>query len=283
MKTDLASETVDELPYSSPPAKPAPQETPELRNKLNQLPSAARFLVWPLLVLVLIHSLLVATWAAPGTPVREEIGADNLRSYILPTFEQNWSIFAPNPRRVAVTFEVRAQMQDPSSGDTYTTDWVDLVEGEDQEIRHNFFPSRTSGMARRTADRLHNARANMNETQIEWVEANFVETPIEDLASGLRDVSGGAGATQINNYMTADQVAVNLATGYARYAWEGEVVHVQFRTSTRPAPSYQNRHEQTVDDTNPTVREYGWRAPAEISDHELEYFERYAQQAGADR
>lgn len=89
-----------------------------------------------------------------------------------------------------MTFEVRAMIEDPETGEEIVTDWVDMVEGEDQ------------------------------------------------------------------------------------------IVHVQYRTTHRPAPSYAQREEMTVDDTDRGIREYGWRAPADLAEEQVELFEPYARQAG---
>ncbi len=61
---------------------------------------------------------------------------------------------------------------------------------------------------------------------------------------------------------------------------EGEIAYVQYRTSTRPAPSWNSDPGFTVDDTTRTQREYGWRAAAELSDEQISYFEPYLKQGG---
>ncbi|WP_022873712.1 DUF5819 family protein [Nesterenkonia alba] len=252
----------------------------EQHRELNGLPVLARVLPFPLIAIALVHTMLIGLWVAPSTPLSEDIGEERIRSYVLPWFEQNWSIFAPNPRRVAVTFEIRAQVMDPETGEEITTEWIDLVEGEDAHVHHNPAPARTSKIARRTADRLHTARSRLNDDQLQWLEANYVETPIEQLRQRLNAVDGGATPAQVAAYMRADATATSLATAIAEHAWDGEVVHVQYRTTSRPAVPFERRGEMTIDETAQNDRRYGWRAPAELSEQELEYFERYARQAG---
>ncbi|MDR5712588.1 DUF5819 family protein [Nesterenkonia flava] len=246
----------------------------EQRRQLRALPQAARLLSVPVIAVVVIHSLLIALWVAPMTPIREELGNDTLRSYVMPWFEQNWSIFAPNPRRTAVTFEVRALTED-QNGERLTTEWIDLVEIEDQIVAGNPLGSRTSKITRRLADRMHSARSTMNEDQESWLEANYVETPVETLRSRLLSVEGGTGAHHVDRYMQADRSATMIATAVAERTVDGPVIHVQYRTSTRPAPSWENRHEQDLDEQNRTYRDYGWRAPAELTSAELELFDHY--------
>lgn len=253
----------------------------EQRRSLKRIPLGARLFAGLLVLVMAVHTVIIGDWAAPRTPIQDEIGSENVRSYVLPWFEQNWSIFAPNPRRVTVTFEVRAMIEDPETGEEIVTDWVDMVEGEDQIVRYNPAPPRTSKIARRTTDNLNSARSPMNDDQLNQLQANYVEAPVEQLRDDLLSIDGGADADQVDAYMSLDEVAVSLATGMAHHAWEGEIVHVQYRTTHRPAPSYTQREEMTVDDTDRGIREYGWRAPADLAEEQIELFEPYARQAGA--
>ncbi|MVT27661.1 hypothetical protein GNZ21_15090 [Nesterenkonia alkaliphila] len=194
----------------------------------------------------------------------------------MPWFEQNWSIFAPNPRRTAVTLEVRALVED-ETGERSTTEWVDLVEIEDQIVAGNPLGTRTSKITRRLADRMHSARANLNDDQVEWLDANYVETPVETLRSRLLDVEGGTGEHHVDRYMQADHAAVWIATAVAEHLHQEQIIHVQYRTSTRPAPGWAVREERDLDDQNRNYRDYGWRSPADLAENELELFEHYLQ------
>lgn len=250
------------------------------RRELKRLPQGARVLTWPLVALVLIHSLIIALWVAPSTPARDALGQDRVREYIQPWFGQNWSIFAPDPRRTAVTFEVRATVQD-ETGAVQVTDWVDLIDNEDGIVAGNPFPARTAKISRRTADRLHSAISGMNTEQREWLQADYVDTPVDQLRERLAEVDGGVGSADINRYMTADAAATAIATGVAANEWgdEAEILYVQYRTSTRPAPSW-DAEDRTIDDTTRTEREYGWRAPTELTDEEIAHFGPYLEQGG---
>lgn len=246
----------------------------EQRRRLRALPPAARLLAIPVVAAVVIHTLLIALWVAPMTPMQEELGNERLRSYVMPWFEQNWSIFAPNPRRTAVTFEVRALTED-SDGERQTTEWIDLVEVEDTIVAGNPLGTRTSKITRRIADRMHSARSNMNDAQHQWLEANYVETSVETLRSRLLNVEGGTGIHHVDRYMEADRAATAIASAVAERTVDGPVIHVQYRTSTRPAPAWQDRHERELDDQHHTYRDYGWRAPAHLTEQELELFDHY--------
>lgn len=262
-----------------PPTSGGAAPHTERRRQLRALPPIARLLTFPVVAVVVIHTLLIALWVAPMTPIREELGNENLQSYVMPWFEQNWSIFAPNPRRTAVTFEVRALTED-DDGERHTTEWIDLVELEDSIVAGNPLGPRTSKITRRIADRMHTARSTMNDAQEDWLEANYVETPVETLRTRLLNVAGGSGAHQVDRYMDADRAATAIATAVAERTAQGAVVHVQYRTSTRPAPAWRDRHERELDDQTRNYRDYGWRASTELTEQELELFDHYLDQLG---
>lgn len=279
MKADDGDSSVL-LPGGTNSARGGSVSEMERRAALRRMPRVARVLALLLAFAVVTHTALIATWVAPNNQIRQTIGASSLRAYVLPVFEQNWSIFAPNPRRTAVALEVRARIEDPQTGERSVTEWVDLVALEEAMIPGNPLAPRMSNASRRVADRLHSAVSNMNDEQRDWLQANYLTTPIEQLRTRLTDVEGDspASATQIDNYLIADRAAAALATAHAKHTAGGEVIHVQYRSSTRPVPSYTNREDQTVDDTARNERDYGWRAPVDLTDQDLEFYGRYLDQ-----
>ncbi|WP_293780629.1 DUF5819 family protein [uncultured Aeromicrobium sp.] len=192
----------------------------------------------------------------------------------LPVFDQNWRIFAPTPRRAAVTFEIRASIG--HGADQIVTDWTDLVEREDELIRGNVAPSRMALAARRTANTLTSVSGRMNEEQRRQVEANYLTTPVEELRSRLHAIDGGASSSDIDRYMLYDRIATALATMYAASVWDGEITHVQYRTSIRYVPPFESRAEVTIDDAEPTSYAYGWRATTPPPEEVVEMFAVYA-------
>ncbi len=243
-----------------------------------------RLLVWLLVVAVLGHTAVIALWVGPDNQIRAEVGAASLRSYAEPWFEQNWEIFAPTPRRVAGTFELRALVTDAETGEQRITEWVELVEGEDAMIRGNPFPPRMSLAVRRLSTRLSAAMREMNDEQRAQIEANYRTTPIEDLRQRLvgNDGENPASAWWVDRYMQFDEMSTEFATYYAHHLWDGEIIEIQYRTSNRYVPTYANRHEQTIDDAEPLVYEYGWRAAAELDEQTIELFGGYVRKAGVE-
>ncbi|MBM9463374.1 hypothetical protein JL108_07925 [Aeromicrobium sp. YIM 150415] len=215
---------------------------------------------WFLVAIVLAHTAIIALWVGPSTPLRNAVGDERLRSYVMPFFDQNWRIFAPTPRRAAVTFEIRASIEDPTTGETSPTDWIDVVEREDDIIRGNMTPSRMSLAGRRTANTLNSVMAEMNERQRTQIAANYLTTPVADLRGRLADIEGGAGISDVSRYMRYDEIATSLATYYASTVWEGDIAYVQYRTSIRYVPGFDQRKERDIDDAERTYYEYGWRS-----------------------
>lgn len=241
-------------------------------------PRGARVAVWLLLVAVLTHTFLIAAWVGPNTPVRQAIGAERLRSYVVPVFEQSWMIFAPTPRRVAVNLQVRAEYIDPATGELEISAWVDLVDGEDALIAGNPFPPRMSLAARRVANTLNATMGNLNEEQVALVAGNYLTTPVSVL--GERMVDAGDASVPVGtvgDYMTYDQAASHLATAYCTFTLGAEVTQVQYRTGMRYVPSYDSRSDTTLDEAEITWFSYGWRPATPLSDQELELFAPYVQ------
>ncbi|MGW6284381.1 DUF5819 family protein [Streptomyces sp. NPDC055107] len=59
--------------------------------------------------------------------------------WILPEFEQNWKLFAPNPLQQNVAVHVRAEVV--GTDGRRTTRWMNLTYEDSEGIRGNFFPS----------------------------------------------------------------------------------------------------------------------------------------------
>lgn len=230
------------------------------------------------MLVVAVHTFLIALWAAPTNEITKAVGQDTVRSYVMPWFQQNWRIFAPTPRRVAVELDVRAYVIDPSTGEGRVTEWLSLVDAEDELIRHNPFPPRTALAARRTANHLNNAVGDMNEAQRERVAWNYFETPVTELRQTLLNVEGDSPASRsvINSYMRYDAVATALASYAAHIHWDGEIARVQYRTTKRYVPAFADRAERDIHDARRISYDYGWRAAVPLTEQQVALFEPYA-------
>ncbi|WP_157983822.1 DUF5819 family protein [Nesterenkonia muleiensis] len=252
----------------------------EQRRQLRALPPVARLLTIPVLAVVLIHTLFIGLWVAPSTPAREAIGQDTVRNYVVPWFDQSWSIFAPNPRSTAITFEVRAWVQDPETSEEFSTQWHELVDHEDDLIRGNPFPPRTSLMVRRSANHLHTSTNDLNEEQVEIANRNVLDDLYSDLREELMEVTSTATSQQVHRHIRADSIATDLASGFAWNAWQdqGDLLYVQFRTSIRSVPEYHSESGASLDEALATEMTYGWRPITQLDDQQISLFAEYLPQ-----
>lgn len=92
-------------------------------------------------VAVAFHVAMVFLHIAPDNTVSRQ-HADVVDSYVLPEFEQNWKLFAPNPLQQNIAVHARATVA-LENGDTETTGWVNLTAMDGGAIRGNPAPSHT--------------------------------------------------------------------------------------------------------------------------------------------
>ncbi|WP_129841520.1 DUF5819 family protein [Streptomyces sp. RFCAC02] len=98
------------------------------------------------------HLLMVFLFVAPSNTAREQ-GKDRVVGYVMPEFEQNWKLFAPNPLQRNVAVEVRFEVDGPEGGASRVTEWYDLTATDIDAIRHNLLPSHADqNMLRRAWD-----------------------------------------------------------------------------------------------------------------------------------
>lgn len=92
-------------------------------------------------VAVAIHLAMMFLHVAPSNTLSKAQG-DMIGDYVLPEYEQNWKLFAPNPLQQNIAVQTRAQLR-LADGGTRTTGWTDLTARDGQAIHHNPVPSHT--------------------------------------------------------------------------------------------------------------------------------------------
>jgi Family of unknown function (DUF5819) len=80
------------------------------------------------------------TIAPPNTISKKH--HETIDAYVIPEFEQNWKLFAPNPLQQNIAVQTRAEVR-TSDGSTRRTGWIDLTAQDIADIRHNPAPSHT--------------------------------------------------------------------------------------------------------------------------------------------
>ncbi|RLL67791.1 DUF5819 family protein [Streptomyces sp. Z26] len=92
-------------------------------------------------VAVAVHLTMVFLHVAPDNTLSKEHGR-TIDDYVLPEFEQNWKLFAPNPLQQNIHVHARARVT-KDDGASETTGWVNLSGMDGANIRGNPFPSHT--------------------------------------------------------------------------------------------------------------------------------------------
>jgi hypothetical protein len=88
---------------------------------------------------VVYHLGTVFLSVAPSNPVSQRHSAE-INQHVLPEFEQNWQLFAPNPLQDDIAVEARVQTLD-TSGRRADSPWIDLTAHDFAAIRGNPAPS----------------------------------------------------------------------------------------------------------------------------------------------
>ncbi|WP_149182464.1 DUF5819 family protein [Streptomyces sp. TRM49041] len=84
------------------------------------------------------HLAMVFLHVAPSNTLTKEHGRA-VDDWVMPEFEQNWKLFAPNPLQQNIAVQVRAEVVD--AGERRVTPWIDLSAEDGAAIRGNPFPS----------------------------------------------------------------------------------------------------------------------------------------------
>ncbi len=196
-------------------------------------------------VVFTVHSILVMLWVMPSNPIRDAVGDDRVEAYInngfLP-FEQNWSVFAPTPRRADENIQVRAYLGESGT----TTAWFDITADEGERIRYLPNPSRIHAVTRRLGAEFNEMLAEYTESQRDLVAS---DTPSRrTLAGRLTD-----------DYLRVDEMITRFGTMYATARWGDGVSMVQFRVGHRRVPGFGQRDRSELGDVPFTYRNIGWR------------------------
>lgn len=209
--------------------------------------------------LLALHFVVTFLFNAPSNPIKEA-AATQISGYMRPFFQQNWSLFAPNPINSEDTLEVRAQVVDAGTGEERVTDWVNATEHEWTLVHHSIAPSRASRLSSNLHRRLHDAWDDLSSDQQEIVARDFDAMPDwSPLADALIEAQGGTTSSVVANVVRGDRVATGYATQVARALWGPDVSAVQFRLRRTPVPRWDERFDPVADEPDSIVREFGWR------------------------
>jgi hypothetical protein len=228
-----------------------PEPTPS--RHATEVPSAGRrAVVLAIAVVFAIHSVLILVWVMPTNPIRDAIGPGVVKGYIdneIVPFEQNWSVFAPTPRRAGENVLVRAYFGETGR----TTDWFDITGDEDDRSSHLPNPSRFHSVTRRLGGKVNDLLPELTDTQRDLVQS---DTPARREMNRLPD-----------DYLVVDDMLTRFGSMYAKARWGDGVGRVQIRVGHRLVPAFAKRHSVDLEDVPFTYQTLGWRkvAPGEAA------------------
>lgn len=218
---------------------------PAASRHATELPSVGRRAVVLAIALVFaIHSVLVLVWVMPTNPIRSAIGPHLVEGYIdnkVVPFEQNWSVFAPTPRRAGENVQVRAHFGETGR----TTAWFDITGDDDRHLRHLLNPSRVHPVTRRLGGEANDQFAGLTDGQLDLIQS---DTPPRKKLERLP-----------HDYVVVDDMLTRFASLYAGARWGDGVSRVQVRVGHRLVPTFAKRHRVDLRSVPFTLETLGWR------------------------
>lgn len=198
----------------------------------------ARLALWIVLAVVVVHSAAVALWVAPPNLLRQAVGPERLRAYVLPMWDQAWSVFAPEADYAYDLFEVRATVRN-TNGST-RTGWVKVTAREVvPNIRHHPFPSRTGLASTRIAGQLLGDSNALSSAQRQVVQRADQQVSVDALEGRLLTAAtNDAERAKVAPFVRSERVAEYFLSGIAHAIWGDRLEYFQFRTNKIAVPSY---------------------------------------------
>lgn len=204
---------------------------------------AARAAVWFALALVVFHSAAIALWVSPNNLLKDRVGYDRLRSYVVPLFDQAWSVFAPEADNGYHLFEIRGTLRSADGTETQSS-WIKVTAREvGPQLRYHPFPARTLLITDRLASDQLRLFTSLSEKQKEVVHVSGVG--VTTALQGERLIAAAINGAERENaraYTRTELAVEGFLSGIARAVWGAEVVAVQYRQNEVFVPTYQRSH-----------------------------------------
>ena len=218
-----------------------------------------RWIIELMLVVVVVHTVVLALWLAPSGPLRDTVGQTRLASYVDPYFQQGRDVIGVGTQKVDESFSVRAFVAPDSGGKGAVTEWVDLTRSDDRANRHALAPARAHLVARRLATNLNLAMFALTQAQRDVVSGLTADDLPSLVKPALEKAGGRPGAVRL--FQAYDQMATQFSSLYAQSRWgaDGRVVQVQFRVGRRTVPAAGERATTSLDGVAFDDFSFGWR------------------------
>lgn len=232
---------------------------PEPDSVAGNLGRWQRLVVLVIGIVLVAHTVLLALWLAPSSPIRDTVGAGNLATYVDPYFQQGSDVVGIGSNQVDESLELRARVQPEGGGESFATEWIDVTARELRAVQGELGPPRAHQMARRVATNTNFAVFGLDATQRETIAQTKADVPVARLQRTLNEQGSSAGAVQ--NFMAQDQMATQLASLWLGALYDDvELLEVQYRVGRRVVPDIADRATQKVTDTEFDYFDIGWRA-----------------------
>lgn len=239
----------------------------------------ARLALWLVLAIVIVHTGIVALWVAPNNLLRQSIGVSRVNDYILPMWDQAWSVFAPEADSGYDRYEIRVLVN--RGGNEQATEWTPVTAREVVEsVRHHPFPSRTALITTRLGGHLKRYYNVLNADQKQIVADADREVSLGDLRGRLLAAADtDAERDRVGPFMRAETATEHFLSGIADAIWGDDIVALQFRKDKMVVSRYTD-----VDRPRQVRTAYqhfsNWRPPIDLTSDERAAFAAYADEFG---
>lgn len=227
-------------------------------------------------LLAVVHTILIAIWLAPSSPVRDAVGATRLATYVDPYFQQSWGSADPSAQFVDERLLIRAEVLTVANGKKRTTGWIDVTKVEQPALRHSLQPARVHVISRRLATNLNAASLGLNFAQKALVKKSYVKDSRGKLTKSLYAEGGAPGV--VSNYLAYDTMTTQFATMYATSldassATGSEITKIQYKVGLKRVPSFKDR--DIAAPATYTYFSFGWRKALPAQEDAQSEFDSY--------
>lgn len=223
-------------------------------------------------VLAAWHIAATFLYATPATPLREAIPEPALSAYNYPMFDQNWSVFAPDPISADYGIAVRAAVM--RDGELVNTEWVDAAKTELKQLRHNPLSPRAGYAAYGQSLVTKLAYDELSDAEKEVIAESYYDGEGDEWAYALeRDVLdvGDSDPDLVNAYLTEEWRTTAYATQVAKAMWGDEVQYMQYYISVDYSVPFDSRHDEDAQGSV-VAMDSGWRGLVVRPDQNEEHF-----------
>ncbi len=187
-------------------------------------------------VILAVHIFAMFLWIAPRNPLNQALDKP-LRAYVLPMFQQSWSLFAPDPISAAYYLEVRALPQDLTE-----TEWVSASDVELDGLLHNPLPSTATNITNKLATQFNDAFGKLPAEQQQIFTQGFAEDSWAEMGQQAISTSTSP-SPDFTRALELDKAITGYATQFLKahdLLPEGHLV--QYRILRVAAPNFDDRH-----------------------------------------